>query len=442
MINQLYFIGFGAVASSLVEIMNLENVFFDIPFVIIEPNDISHPELFENRFAEHIQLHLTKDNYKELLKDCDENTLVIDLSIDVDSIMMLECSKDKGFYYINASIENYVDENEHRHGGDLTYEDIKNDTLFHRQLIVDKLLKGTQKTRLVNFSINPCGIQQFFKRGIREYAKIKGVEFNDGNYAKLCNKLGLERILLSEFDSQKTNLEPNKNLGLNTWGVSALCLEAADESVIVLNNNDLKYFENKGITLIKPNEGGIKANNIRFLTSRGMNEKMESYYLDNNGKPHKYSGYLISHAEITSLGQFLQYKKNTPTISYVYHVCDVADKTLDFVRKNNYKPLQNNYVLENKDILPKGFDSIGALMLFENGDKMWCGTVLTIEQVRELGLKISQPTTTQAGAFVYAGIQFIINNPKYSLNEGETVPHKELFKYAEKYMGNIFCKLI
>ena len=69
MINQFYFIGFGAVASSLVEIMNLEKVFFDIPFVIIEPNDILHPELFENRFAEHIQVALTKDNYKELLKD-------------------------------------------------------------------------------------------------------------------------------------------------------------------------------------------------------------------------------------------------------------------------------------------------------------------------------------------------------------------------------------
>jgi homospermidine synthase len=442
MINQFYFIGFGAVATALVEIMNLENDFFNIPFVIIEPKDIAHPELFKNRFAEHIQVALTKDNYKELLKDCDENTIVIDLSIDVDSIMMLECSKEKGFYYINASIENYVDENEHRHGTDLTYDDIKNDTLFHRQLIVDKLLKGTRKTRLVNFSINPCGIQQFFKRGIREYAKMKGVEFNDGNYAKLCNELGLERILLSEYDSQKTNLKPNKNLGLNTWGVSALCLESADESVIVLNNDDLEYLEDKGVKLIKPDEGDIKANNIRFLTSRGMNGKDESYYLDSNGNHHKYSGFLISHAEITSLGQFLQYKKNTPTIMYIYRVCDVAEQTLDLFRKNNYKPLQNNYVLENKDILPNGFDSIGALMIFENGDKLWCGTVLTIEQVRKLGLKIAQPTTTQAGAFVYAGVKFIINNPNEGLNEGETVSRDELFKYVDKYMGNIFCKLI
>lgn len=442
MIQKFYFIGFGAVATSLVEIMNLEKDFYNIPFVIIEPKDIKHPELFKNRNVIHIKKPLTKDNYKILLKDCDDKTLVIDLSVDVDSIMMLECSKEKGFYYINASIENYVDENEHRHGDDLTYNDIKKDTLFHRQLIVDKLLKGTKKTRLVNFSINPCGIQQFFKRGIREYAKMKGVKFNDGNYARLCNQLGLQKILLSEYDSQKTKLKPNKNLGLNTWGVDALCLEAADESVLVINNNDLKKMEDKGIKLIKPDEGGIKANNIRFLTTRGMNKKDVSYYLDSSGNPHKYSGFLISHAEITSLGQFLEYKKNTPTIMYIYRVCDVAEQTLNLCRDNNYKPLPSQYVLENKDILPKGFDSIGALMIFENGDRLWCGTVLTIEQVRKLGLKIAQPTTTQAGAFVYAGIKFIINNPNYSLNEGETVPHKELFKYIEKYLGHIFCKLI
>jgi len=442
MIDKFYFVGFGAVATALVEIMNLEKDFMNIPFVIIEPKDIKHPELFINRKAEHIQKPLTKDNYTTLLKDCNDRTIVIDLSVDVDSIMMLKYSKKKGFYYINASIENYVDGNEQRHGDDLTYDDIKKDTLFHRQLIVDKLLKGTRKTRLVNFSINPCGIQQFFKRGIREYAKLKGIKFDDGNYAKLSNELGLQKILLSEFDSQKTKLKPNKNLGLNTWGVNALCLESADESVLVINNDDLKMLEDDGVKLIKPNEGGIKANNIRFLTTRGMNKKDESYYIDPNGKSHKYSGFLISHAEITSLGQFLEYKKNTPTIMYVYRVSDVAEQTLNLCRQNNYKPLPNQYVLEGKDILPKGFDSIGALMIFENGDKFWCGTVLTIEQVKKLGLKIAQPTTTQAGAFVYAGIKFIINNPNYSLNEGETVPHKELFQYIEKYMGNIFCKMI
>ena len=442
MIDKFYFVGFGAVASALVEIMNLEKAFYNIPFIVIEPRDIMHPQLFKNRKSLHIKQYLTKDNYKHLLKDTDDKTLVIDLSIDVDSLMMLQYAKEKGFYYINASIENYLDENTHKHGDNLNYEDIKKDTLFHRQLMVDNLMKGTKKTRLVNFSINPCGIQQFFKKGIREYAKLKGVEFNDGNYSKLCNQLGLNRIILSECDTQKTELKPNKNLGLNTWGVEALCLEASDESVLVLNNKDIKNLEKDNIKLIKPNEGGIKANNIRFLTKRGMNIKDKSIYLDEKGNPHIYDGFLISHAEITSLGQFLEYKKNTPTIMYVYRVSDVAEQTLNYFRENNYQPLKNNYVLQQKNVLPKGFDSIGCYMHFDNGDKFWSGTVLTIEQVKKLGLKIAQPTTTQAGAFVYAGICFIMDNPNYSLNEGETVPHKYLFDKIEKYLGHIFCKML
>ena len=95
MINQIYFIGFGAVATSLLEIFNHEKAFLNIPFTIIEPKDI-HNDLFVNRKVSHIKKEITKDNHKKLLKDIDDKTLVIDLSVEVDSIMILKVCKDKG----------------------------------------------------------------------------------------------------------------------------------------------------------------------------------------------------------------------------------------------------------------------------------------------------------------------------------------------------------
>jgi homospermidine synthase len=36
----------------------------------------------------------------------------------------------------------------------------------------------------------------------------------------------------------------------------------------------------------------------------------------------------------------------------------------------------------------------------------------------------------------------MLKNPKEGLLESEDIPHKELFKIADKYMGNIYCKML
>ena len=110
--DKFVFIGFGSIATALMELFNIEDAFYDIPNIIIEPKFITHPELFVNRDVKHIQTELTRDNHKRLLKDINKNTLVIDLSDGVDSLMLLEWVKKKGSFFINASVENYyIDEN-------------------------------------------------------------------------------------------------------------------------------------------------------------------------------------------------------------------------------------------------------------------------------------------------------------------------------------------
>jgi len=251
-INKFVFIGFGSIATTLMELFNIEGEYYDIPNIIIEPKFIAHPELFDGRDVKHIQTELTRDNHKRLLRDIDDKTLIIDLSDGVDSLMLLDFVKKKGSFYINASVENYYSDENHTYPNDLKYEDIKNDTLFHRQLEVDKLMKGTRKSRFVSAGINPGGIQQFLKMALREYSKIKGVKMIKGNYAKLQHDLGLKEVKLSEYDSQKTKLKPTPTYGLNSWGVQSLCLEASDEVVMGLNNETSEDMEKHGIKLIKP----------------------------------------------------------------------------------------------------------------------------------------------------------------------------------------------
>lgn len=80
MLDKIYFCGFGAVATTLLEVFNLEKKFYNIPFVIIEPKSIKI-DLFKDRKYIHIKKYLTKENINELLKDIDDKTFLIFFSL-------------------------------------------------------------------------------------------------------------------------------------------------------------------------------------------------------------------------------------------------------------------------------------------------------------------------------------------------------------------------
>jgi len=438
-ITKFLWIGYGSIAKTLQELFNIEGLYYDIHYTIIDPLAPTHTELFEGRDVKYIQNAITRKNHKRLLKDIDAETLVIDLSVNVDSIMLLKLCKDKGALYINTSIENY-EEAPKKHSGDITYQDIKENTLLHRELLAEEVMKGTKKSRFLNCGFNPGCIQAFFKRGIREYANSQKVAIVKVDYAKLANDLGLKEVIIAEYDSQKTDIKPTPTKFINTWSCIGYELEASDECMLSLNNEDIEGMESMGVKLIKPDEG--KAPNVRFLPELGMNVKRQGMTLDHNGKPFKYTSMLIPHAEIYSLSEFLHYKGNSPTIMYCYRSCDASIESLEYLRDNNYEELPEYHVLELSDITNDGWDSIGALMTFENGDRLWCGSVLSVSQVKKLGFKVGAPTGVQVAGFLHACIHYMLKNPKEGLLESEDIPHKELFKLCDKYMGNIYCKML
>jgi len=437
MFDNIYFIGFGAVAHALLETFNLEKSFLKIPLIIIEPKDIKHIDLLDNRNYKHIKKGITKDNFKDLLKNINNKTLIIDLSVEVDSVMLIKYAKEKNSFYINTSVENWHD----FHNDDkfkTNYDDFKDNTLYKRELEVDNILNKTKKTRIVNMGFNPGMINVYAKLGLKKYAKNKGFKLKKGNYAKLAYELGLTDIFIVEYDSQKTNIKPKKNIFYNSWSSVGMESEVADHVMLSLNNDDLKEYKKE---IIKPTDG-LKDTHIRFLPIRGMDITTKSITLDNKGKSFEYEGFLIPHAEIFSMSRFLQYKGNAPSIMYIYRPSDIAIKSLDNFRNNNYLPLSDYYVLESKDIKKNGYDSIGALLQFSNGEKFWAGSVLTIEQTKKMGYKISGPTTVQVAGCLYSTIDFIYNNPNYGFNEAETLPSDIIFKNAKKFMGKSYFKLI
>jgi len=440
MIDKIYFIGCGAVGYCLLEIFKKEKAFYNCFITIIEPKDIEDIDyVMENRNYSHIKKHLSRSNYKKLLSNLDNKSYIINVSVNVDSIMLLEYAKQCKAFYIDTSLEQYQDFVKLPVDKITKYEQFKQNNLYHQNLVAEDLLKNSKKTRIVSGGMNPGFINEYAKKALKEYAKLKGKRLIKGNYAKLGYELGLTEIQVVEYDTQKLKIHSTPNKFVSTWSAIGFQEEASDLVMLSLNNDDIENMEQAGYKLIKPTEGK-KDTHIRFIAERGMNMTRQSIAIDDKGKPFKYTGYLIPHAEIITMSEFFQYKGNSPSIMYIYRPCDEGVKGLNYFRENNYKILEEEHVVRNKDII-SGWDSIGALLHFKNGDKYIGATICGKKDADKLGFK-SGATTMQVGGFMYGAIKWALLNPNKGLNNAETIPHKFIFKHAVKYMGKSIFKLI
>jgi homospermidine synthase len=438
--NQIVMIGCGGVGFCLLEVFKKEVLYYECKFVIIEPKKVIEDldEVMKGRNYIHIKKAITKENHLDILSCVDSHTFIINVSVNVDSIMLLELAKVKNAWYIDTSIEQYQDFVHTPIDQIKVYSQFEKNNLYHQNLEAFKVIGKSKKTRIVSGGMNPAMINEYAKKALNLYAESKGKKLENGDYAKLGHELGLKEILVVEYDSQVLKVKSTKDKFVNTWSSIGFQEEAEDLVMLSLNNGDLKKL-GKTFDLIKPNEGS-KGTHIRFIPKRGMDMVRETIGMDYDGKPFKFTGMLIPHAEIITMSDFFTYKGNAPSIMYIYRPCDEAIKSLEFFKKNDYEELPKEIVVRGKDI-SKGWDSIGALLTFSNGDIFGGWTVCSIQDAKKLGFK-SGPTCLQVCGFMVGAIKWALLNPKKGLNNAETIPHKFIFKHGSKYMGKeFFCKI-
>lgn len=449
MINNFYFIGFGSIAKSLIEIWQLEKLYKNNKITIIEPLDI--PEWcfsYHNRMK-HIKKSITFKNHKKLLKSINHRTIVIDLSVNVDCLMIIDICNKKGSCYVNTSLENWET---YKNKPIDNYEDIKEDTLYHRRILLEEKESNADHTILTDIGFNPgfinimtlCAIDLLTKN--IKHDQDDDTKYPEGNnfYSNYCRESKLVSIQIVELDTQVTKLEPSKDLFLNTWSCLGWESEAVDNVMMGYNPQDPDFKNNKYLNeynLIFPDEGDM---NVVFLPVRGMDLSRESITLDLEGEPIPYTGYMIPHGEANTLSAFLTSLDESdelyrPSVYYVYQPCQACITSTNNMRDNKYKPLPNWYVLNLEDI-DNGYDSIGVLFTFEDGKRIIFCSVVDTEFCKSKGFKFTNSTGLQVSASLNASIKYILKHQKEGLIDPEDLPHQWIFREAEKYLGKIYFK--
>ena len=154
-------IGFGGVGKALNELFHLEKINIR-SLTIIEPLNLPSWAIF----TKHIKVALTAENINQLDKIITKQTYVIDVSVDVDCMPVMEICKRKGAKYINTSLESWDDDND---DGKLKIN--KDTVLFHRMKKAEKLLQGATSTILTDSGANPGLVSSFVKQALKDVAE-------------------------------------------------------------------------------------------------------------------------------------------------------------------------------------------------------------------------------------------------------------------------------
>src|SRR5438105_3410193 len=207
-----------------------------------------------------------------------------------------------------------------------------------------KQQKGHHPTVLIDHGMNPGLISHFVKLSLKQLAREQNVKFT--THAEVARKLKIETIHCSEYDSQTTiyDKNPEKDVFYNTWSSIGFYEEGTLPCQISWNRANEKPLD-------IPHDVDIEE---IFLRQMGIETLAKGY----NPLSGFYYGYIIPHAESSSISRYLSYKGTHPSCYYVYKPSYVAEKSWENVKKNDYDMLKRYLVVNGKEIT-SGHDAVG-----------------------------------------------------------------------------------
>ncbi|MBS1738890.1 MAG: saccharopine dehydrogenase NADP-binding domain-containing protein [Bacteroidetes bacterium] len=433
-INKLVFIGCGSSGQGLLELwQTIENDLKNYKIIIIEPHEIPVEITEKYKDLIHLRARLTKENINLFFKEnIDDKTFIINVSVDVDSLLLMKKAKEYKAMYIDSSIEDYE-------------EDLKKDkpiehkTLYYRGIQTEKHLKKIRsrnaKSILHSHAMNPglisCFVLYWIDWYVNKYGDSKMKKhLTKREFGILSKQIGIDTIHISEIDTQETSKSYDSKIFYSTWSANGFQEEARDHVQIVGEENEYKKINGFQKSKIKPH--------TYYSTERGMDIEHDSYIFNDKLDVIKYQGMMIPHYEPFSLSEYLSYGEYCPNIYYVYKPCSIAEKSLDKLRKNNYE-LMSGYVLRGYDIT-LGYDAVGATIILKDKRLFWCGSILDINQTRKLGLKFTGPTCLQVVISMTRAIEYLLKHQNEGLITTESLNYKYMIDSCKSFLGQFVCK--
>jgi len=373
---------------------------------------------------------VTRDNLKNTLSDLDEQSFLINLSVDVASLQLVLFCQERGAMYLDTCIEPWAGQ----------YTDSKIE-LQHRtnHALRESMLKQRRftengPTAIIAHGANPGLVSHFVKQallnlrqdlyGIDDYIPATREE-----WAKLAWQLNVKTIHIAEHDTQATECAKEPGEFTNTWSVDGFIGEGCQPSELGWGTHERTL--PVGASLQTPT-----SKKSIYLNRPGASVRLKTW----TPAFGPCLGFLITHNESISLADYLTYKTDNedeyrPTVAYAYHPCNDAILSLHELSGNSLQPQRRKRVLQGHEI-NSGADYLGVLLMGHDKNAYWYGSTLKNSMAQILN-PASSATTLQVAAGIISGVKWAIKNPRQGIVEPEEMDFRFALDIALPYLGDM-----
>ncbi len=428
--GRLVIVGFGSVGQGALPLI-LRHIVLDPNRITIIAADEQGQEWAQRCGVADFRVQsLAPHNFRGLLTPLLGNSsFLLNLSVDVSSVALIELCHELGARYLDSCIEPWA-------GGHtdvrLTAAERSNYRLREQALAINRRSWRQRPTALVTHGVNPGLISHFTKHALLDMARDLGRAVTRpktrADWARLAMELEVKAIHIAERDSQVSGQPKRHDEFVNTWSVEAFVSEGSQPSELGWGTHE-KSLPLRGRTHATGGRAAI------YLDQPGVSVWVRSW----TPLEGPFHGLLITHAESVSIAEYLAVVQGDtaiyrPTVHYAYHPCDDAMLSVHEFNGRGLRLQSNLRVL--KEEITQGMDELGVLLCGNPAGVYWFGSRLTIARARELA-PCNNATTLQTAAGVLAGMVWVLEHDGCGVVEPEAMDFERALDVARPYLGQM-----
>jgi homospermidine synthase len=426
--GRIVFVGFGSIGQGVLPLI-LRHIGTSADRITIVSAEDAGREEAGHFGVKFIKAALTRDNYRRTLEPLlSGGDFLLNLSVDVSSVALLELARERGALYLDTCIEpwagGYVDPH-------ATVASRSNYAMRFAALQLRHRAKDAP-TAVLTHGANPGLVSHLVKQALLNIAADTGVDAGTPavreDWARLAQTLGIKVIHIAERDSQVANVPKALNEFVNTWSVDGFVSEGAQPAELGWGTHE-KHF---------PADGGrheIGTGCAIYLNRPGASTRVRTW----TPEAGHFHGFLITHSEAISLADYYTVKEGDrvlyrPTSHYAYHPCDSAVLSVHEFAGRNWRLQDRKRIMLNE--ITHGIDELGVLLAGHEKNAYWYGSQLSIEEARQLA-PFNSATSLQVTAAALAGMIWAMENPRRGIVEPDEMDFERPLEICRPYLGNL-----
>jgi len=426
--GRLVVVGFGSIGQGVLPLI-LRHVGLDPAKITIITAEERGRDVAQQYGIRFVKEPLTRENYQSLLTaELSEGDFLLNLSVDVSSLALIELARDHGWLYLDTCVEPWL-------GG---YTDTSISPSYRSNYALrEKALEMRQgheggPTAVITHGANPGLVTHFVKQALLNIARDTGLSAEKPSsregWAALMEKLSVKVVHVAERDTQVANIPKKVGEFVNTWSIDGFVGEGCQPAELGWGSHEKSL----------PPDGhrhGFGCDSAIYLMRPGASTRVRTW----TPKEGPFHGFLITHGEAISISDYFTVKDGgkvrfRPTCHYAYHPSDDAVKSVHELAGKNWQ-IQPSKRLMMDEII-SGIDELGVLLAGHAKGAYWFGSQLSVDEARKL-CPHNNATSLQVTVSVLAGLIWAMENPHRGIVEPEEMDFERVLELAAPYLGSV-----